>query len=489
VASAAAVAAMSAPTGYGRLVVLSSNFAGTEFELSRPQMIVGRTDENDLVINHRSMSRNHAKIVREPETGRYTISDLQSSNGVRVNGQDYGKVELRRGDVVDLGHVRLRFVEPGEDFVFARDGVITDVPETGGKRGLMIGLAAAVIVLGGGALFMMNRGGGKDDGKGGTKGSGSAVVTNGGGSGSGGSAMAGNGPGSDVVTNQNNPATNPGSDVTSPPGIDAMVAETMIDAAGAVASTNPDDEKARKQTECRGYTTAKKWQDLFNCSQELAKLGGADATVSEFKDRAQREQANDARLGKLETALANKDFGEAHKLLDKIDDDSVYKVDAKNKLAAKERGLVDDFRARGKRLATAGKCKDLEILSKQAAAQSADAGDAVRGIRCTEQPAGDNPNNGNKPPDGKLDNPPAGCDAAGLEAQAMGLLNTGMFAQALTIFEQASKCKPSYKLVKFSYMASCRSQNAGKAKAYFAKLTAPDQSKMIQMCLSEHITP
>ena len=109
------------PTGYGKLVVLSSNFAGKEFELTRPQMIVGRTDENDLVVNHRSISRNHAKITRDPETQRYTISDLQSSNGVRVNGQDYGKVELRRGDVVDLGHVRLRFVEPGEDFVFARD--------------------------------------------------------------------------------------------------------------------------------------------------------------------------------------------------------------------------------------------------------------------------------------------------------------------------------------------------------------------------------
>ena len=56
-----------------------------------PQMIVGRTDENDMVINHRSISRNHAKITRDLETGRYTISDLQSSNGVRVNGQDYGK--------------------------------------------------------------------------------------------------------------------------------------------------------------------------------------------------------------------------------------------------------------------------------------------------------------------------------------------------------------------------------------------------------------
>src|SRR5215470_8749367 len=146
-ATAAAVAAMTATGGYGKLVVLSSNFAGKEFELSRPQMIVGRTDENDIVVNHRSISRNHAKLTREPETGRYTISDLQSSNGVRVNGSDYGKVELRRGDVVDLGHVRLRFIEAGEDFVFARDAVITDVPEAGGRRGMVVALVAAIVVL------------------------------------------------------------------------------------------------------------------------------------------------------------------------------------------------------------------------------------------------------------------------------------------------------------------------------------------------------
>src|SRR5262249_15896928 len=100
-------------------------------------------------------SRNHAKLVREPDTGRYTISDLQSSNGVRVNGQDYGKVELRRGDVVDLGHVRLRFVEPGEDFVFSRDAVITDVPDSSSKKGLVIGVVCALVVLIGVGVFLV----------------------------------------------------------------------------------------------------------------------------------------------------------------------------------------------------------------------------------------------------------------------------------------------------------------------------------------------
>src|SRR6185295_12702702 len=53
--------------------------------------------------------------------------------------------------VIDLGHVRLRFVEAGEDFVFARDAVITDVPESGGRRGMLVALLAAIVVLVAGA--------------------------------------------------------------------------------------------------------------------------------------------------------------------------------------------------------------------------------------------------------------------------------------------------------------------------------------------------
>src|SRR4051812_33018855 len=66
-----------------RLVVVSSNFAGQEFVLDKAAVVIGRTDENDIVINHRSISRHHAKVVRE--NGHYHIVDLQSANGVRVN--------------------------------------------------------------------------------------------------------------------------------------------------------------------------------------------------------------------------------------------------------------------------------------------------------------------------------------------------------------------------------------------------------------------
>ena len=87
-----------------------------EFMLGRASVVIGRTDENDVQLNHRSISRHHAKVVRDGD--RYTIVDLQSANGVRVNGEDYERIELNPGDIVELGHVKMRFVGPFELYVF-----------------------------------------------------------------------------------------------------------------------------------------------------------------------------------------------------------------------------------------------------------------------------------------------------------------------------------------------------------------------------------
>ena len=91
-----------------RLVVMSRFISGTEFLLDRPSIVIGRTPENDIIINHKSISRHHAKVVRDGE--RYVILDLESANGVRVNGAENERCELQAGDVIELGEVRLRFV-------------------------------------------------------------------------------------------------------------------------------------------------------------------------------------------------------------------------------------------------------------------------------------------------------------------------------------------------------------------------------------------
>ena len=128
-----------------RLVVMTTDLAGLEVPLDKASLVIGRTDENDVVLNHRSISRHHAKLVRDGD--RYTIVDLQSANGVRVNGEDYERIELNPGDVLELGHVKLRFVGPQEQFVF--DGRAA-APERRAPASLMAmggGALAAVAVI------------------------------------------------------------------------------------------------------------------------------------------------------------------------------------------------------------------------------------------------------------------------------------------------------------------------------------------------------
>ena len=115
----------------GQLIILSSthdghvtasdDLAGKIYNLTNVRMVVGRTATEDIVIAHASVSRDHAAITHNPDTGRYTIADLRSRNGVRVNGERCIAMELRTGDIVELGHIRMRFLSPDGEFHWLTD--------------------------------------------------------------------------------------------------------------------------------------------------------------------------------------------------------------------------------------------------------------------------------------------------------------------------------------------------------------------------------
>ena len=102
-----------------RLVMLGPPSPGEEFFLGADMVRIGRGEEQDAWINHRSMSREHAEIFRRDD-GFY-VRDCGSQNGVRVNGDDIREVRLGRGDIVELGEVRFRYVAPGEHYHFDAD--------------------------------------------------------------------------------------------------------------------------------------------------------------------------------------------------------------------------------------------------------------------------------------------------------------------------------------------------------------------------------
>ncbi|HEX8996416.1 MAG TPA: FHA domain-containing protein [Ktedonobacterales bacterium] len=83
---------------------------GETWPLSRPVMSIGRDASCDITLADISISRMHAHITRQP--AGYFIADLQSSNGVRLNGQLLvGPAQFFAGDVIALGDCLLRCEE------------------------------------------------------------------------------------------------------------------------------------------------------------------------------------------------------------------------------------------------------------------------------------------------------------------------------------------------------------------------------------------
>lgn len=137
-----------------RLVVLNTELAGREFKCTRTELKIGRVDENDIVIDHRSLSRTHCKVVRE-ESGEWRIIDMQSANGLMVNGESYAQVTLRPGDVIELGHVKLKFAAAGDEVDVPAASASPSgeglAPASASKTPLIaMGIAILVLLVGGG---------------------------------------------------------------------------------------------------------------------------------------------------------------------------------------------------------------------------------------------------------------------------------------------------------------------------------------------------
>jgi len=90
-----------------QLLVRTSGAAGIVHVLGR-RTTIGRTPDNDLRIEADYVSRHHAVVLVNPE--RTVIEDLNSTNGVYVNGARVTRHELLEGDVLSIGDTSFRFV-------------------------------------------------------------------------------------------------------------------------------------------------------------------------------------------------------------------------------------------------------------------------------------------------------------------------------------------------------------------------------------------
>jgi hypothetical protein len=90
-----------------RLVAQSPEFAGQIFDLVGPEMTVGRLADNQVQVEHASISGHHAVFRLQGQD--YLVQDLESTNGTRINGEKVLQQKLRRNDMLRLGNIELLY--------------------------------------------------------------------------------------------------------------------------------------------------------------------------------------------------------------------------------------------------------------------------------------------------------------------------------------------------------------------------------------------
>jgi len=90
------------------LVGIQGLAAGSTFALTAGDVTIGRDGENDIVLAENTVSRFHARLLRD-NRGGFTLTDLDSSNGVQVNGRPVRSAPLRSGDEIKIGDNFFRF--------------------------------------------------------------------------------------------------------------------------------------------------------------------------------------------------------------------------------------------------------------------------------------------------------------------------------------------------------------------------------------------
>ena len=87
------------------LVFVNTQRSGELIQLG-PALRIGKAPDNDLVIDHPTVSRNHLVIKRQGET--FLVQDLGSTNGTFIDGAQVKEGYLGTGALLEVGDVQLR---------------------------------------------------------------------------------------------------------------------------------------------------------------------------------------------------------------------------------------------------------------------------------------------------------------------------------------------------------------------------------------------
>lgn len=118
------LAAHASETNHSTAAMQALHFPNVSAAVKNPQLIIneklvvelisstvniGRSDENDIMIDDRYVSRHHLQLRKR--FGAYTVFDVQSSGGTRVNDIVVREHRLQSGDVIQIGQTKMIYTD------------------------------------------------------------------------------------------------------------------------------------------------------------------------------------------------------------------------------------------------------------------------------------------------------------------------------------------------------------------------------------------
>jgi pSer/pThr/pTyr-binding forkhead associated (FHA) protein len=97
-----------------RIVQLLDGIATAQFEIDKPEILIGRAPESDIYIDDASVSTDHCiieTVTSNDAPAEYYIRDLGSTNGTYVNIDRVERQRLVHEDVVRVGLKSFKFID------------------------------------------------------------------------------------------------------------------------------------------------------------------------------------------------------------------------------------------------------------------------------------------------------------------------------------------------------------------------------------------
>jgi len=157
-----------------RLIVDSPEVTQQTYELNDQLVTVGRAADNTIAISHASISGHHAELSLVD--GDYKLTDLNSTNGSRINDERVTEGVLRNKDILQLGNIIFLYESenvleapplPDAESAITLTGVSKGrpidfvnfspfpKPSTESKSAFFVVLGCALVALGGVAFFIV----------------------------------------------------------------------------------------------------------------------------------------------------------------------------------------------------------------------------------------------------------------------------------------------------------------------------------------------